>query len=567
MKFSEMPYERPDVEAKKAEVAALTEKFASAQSFAEADGVFLEAETLKKHLFTMQALSEVRHTIDTRDEFYDAEVKFWNVAFPELQEYYQKWTLALLQSPFRKEFEEKYGSIVFINAEIALKAFSPEIIPELQQEAELTQEYEKLLASAQIPFNGGTYTIAQLGKYKNDADDGIRLAAWKAEGKWYKDNQQQLDELYDKLVHLRDAMGKKLGYKDFTELGYYRMGRNCYTKEDVEKFRAAVVKYLVPVVDGIHRAQAKRIGKEYPLSFADNVMKFRSGNPKPFGTPEQILEQGKKFYDELSPETSKFFRTMLDSELLDVLSKEGKRGGGYCMELPEYEVPFIFANFNGTSDDVETVTHEAGHAFAVWMNRKRIPVEAILPSMEGCEVHSMSMEFFAWPWAEGFFGAETRKFYYSHLAGAIGFIPYGTMVDHFQHVVYEKPEMTPAERHAVWKELLGVYMPWLRLDGDIPFYADGEGWQRQHHIYSLPFYYIDYCLAQTVALEFWAMIQKDLPGAWEHYMAYTKQGGGDVFTELLKKAGLESPFDESCLRGVCADANAWLESYDLTGIE
>ena len=127
--------------------------------------------------------------------------------------------------------------------------------------------------------------------------------------------------------------------------------------------------------------------------------------------------------------------------------------------------------------------------------------------------------------------------------------------------------MTPAERHAVWKELLGVYMPWLRLDGDIPFYADGEGWQRQHHIYSLPFYYIDYCLAQTVALEFWAMIQKDMPDAWEHYMAYTKQGGGEVFTELLKNAGLKSPFDESCLPGVCADANAWLESYDLTGIE
>ena len=567
MKFSEMPYERPDVEQLKSEMKALTERLRAAADFEEADGVFLEAEVLKKRYLTTSTVAQVRHSIDTRDEFYDGEVKFWNTAEPELEEYSQAWTLALLESPFRKEFEAKYGSIVFINAEIKLKTFSPAIIPELQQEAELVQEYEKLLASSQIPFMGGVYTISQIGKYKEDADDATRLAAWKAEGQWYKDNQPALDELYDKLVHLRDAMGRKLGYDGYTELGYYRMGRNCYTKEDIEKFRAAVVKYLVPVADAIYRRQAKRLGKSYPMSFADNALRFRSGNPKPFGTPEQILEHGREFYDELSPETSEFFRTMLDNELLDVLAKEGKRGGGYCTEFADYEMPFIFANFNGTSDDVETVTHEAGHAFASWMSRKRVPIETMWPSMESCEVHSMSMEFFAWPWAEGFFGAETRKFYYSHLSGAICFIPYGTMVDHFQHIVFEKPDMTPAERHAVWKELLGVYMPWVKLDGEIPFYSDGEGWQRQHHIYSLPFYYIDYCLAQTVALEFWAMIRKDLPDAWKHYMAYTVQGGSQTFTDLLKNADLVSPFEESCLRGVCSAAAEWLENYDLTGIE
>ena len=201
------------------------------------------------------------------------------------------------------------------------------------------------------------------------------------------------------------------------------------------------------------------------------------------------------------------------------------------------------------------------------MNRHRIPTSYIWPSMEGCEVHSMSMEFMAWPWAEGFFGEDARKFRYSHLSGALTFIPYGTMVDHFQHVVYEKPDMTPRERHNVWKELLGIYMPWMKLDGDIPFYSEGEGWQRQHHIYSSPFYYIDYCLAQTVALQMWAMEQKDRKDAWEHYMAYTRQGGSRVFTELLKNAGLESPFEESCLSGVCRTASEWLKGYDMTGIE
>ncbi|MCM1261691.1 MAG: M3 family oligoendopeptidase [Butyrivibrio sp.] len=566
MKFSEMQYTRLDVEDIKIQIKELTNDLKAAGSYEEAREAFLKMEKLSKKVITQDTLAKIHNDIDTRDEFYDEEVKFWHAAMPELQEYTQQWSLAMLKSGYRQDFANQYGDLMFTNTEMELKTFSPEIIPELQKENNLCQEYSKLLASAQIPFEQGVYTISQMAPFKNDPDDARRLAAWKAEGQWYKDNQERLDGIYDELVHLRDGIGRKLGYDGYTELGYYRMKRNCYTKEDVEKFRAAVVKYLVPVADSIYREQAKRLGKEYPMSFADNALSFRSGNAKPAGTPDDIILQGRKFYDELSPETSEFFRMMLDGGLLDVLSTEGKKGGGYCTSIADYEVPFIFANFNGTKHDVEVVTHEAGHAFAMWMNRSRIPSDSVLPSLEGCEVHSMSMEFFAWPWAEGFFGADSRKFLYAHLADALTFIPYGTMVDHFQHEVYAKPDMTPYERHAVWKELLGVYMPWIRLDGDIPFYADGEGWQRQHHIYERPFYYIDYCLAQTVALQFWAMIQENRKNAWEHYMAYTKQGGSVVFTQLLKNAGLDTPFEESCLRTVCKTAKEWLDNYDLSGI-
>lgn len=566
MKFSEMVYERPDLEMLKVQLTQLIDNFKAADSYESARKVFLEKEAFEKHVETMMALAEVRHTIDTRDEFYDTEVAFWDESSPILTEYMQKWSSAMLESPFRPEFEAEYGSLMFLNTEIEQKTFDPAIIPELQKENELKTAYDKLIASAQIPFEDGFYTISQLAPFKNDADDDRRLAAWKAEGQWYKDHQKELDDLYDQLVHVRDTMGRKLGYEGYTELGYYRMQRNCYTKEDIEKFRTAVVKYLVPVADGIYREQAERLGKDYPMSFADNALQFRSGNPRPTGTADDILAQGKKFYDELSPETGEFFNMMLDNELLDVLSTKGKAGGGYCTSIPDYEVPFIFANFNGTQHDVEVVTHEAGHAFAAWMNKSRVPMSYVWPGMEACEVHSMSMEFFAWPWAEGFFGEDTRKFYYSHLAGALTFIPYGTMVDHFQHIVYEKPDMTPEERHGVWKELSAIYMPWMKMDGEIPFYSDGEGWQRQQHIYNSPFYYIDYCLAQTVALQFWAKLQKDPADAWNHYMAYTRQGGSRVFTELLENAGMESPFEEACLKEVCTAARQWLSAFDLTGI-
>ncbi len=567
MKFTEMPYTRPDPDAVKADLRDLTDRLRRAESYREARAVFLEKEEKEKRLHTMGSLAHVRHSIDTRDKFYDGEIKFWNRFGPEIEEYGQAWTDALLASPFRKDFESEWGDLLFINAEISRKTFSPGIIADMQKENELVTEYDKLIASAQIPFEGGVYTLSQLGPFRTDPDDARRLAAWKASGKWYKDSQEKLDRIYDELVKVRDTMGRKLGYDGYTQLGYFRMKRNCYTKEDVGRFREAVRKYLVPVADSIIRQQAKRLGKTYPLSFADAALTFRSGNPRPAGTPNEILEQGKAFYDALSPETGEFFRMMLDSGLMDVLSTEGKEGGGYCTSFPLYEVPFIFANFNGTQGDVEVVTHEAGHAFAYWMNRRRIPAECAWPSMEACEVHSMSMEFFGWMNADGFFGPDAEKFKYSHLAGAVTFIPYGTMVDHFQHIIYENPKLTPAGRHAEWKRLLGIYMPWMKLDGEIPFFSEGEGWQRQSHIYSSPFYYIDYCLAQTVALEFWAMIRRRREDAWEHYMAYTKQGGSRTFTGLLAHAGLPSPFDEACLRDVCEAAAQWLASFDLTGIE
>lgn len=562
LKFIELPYERPEMDGVTGQMKALIGELKAAPDYNAARDALLKEDKLVRHVMTVRTIATIRHSVDTRDSFYDEECKFWNRVMPQLQEYLQAWAMALLESPFRADFEKEYGRVVFLNAELEKKSFSPEIIPEMQRENDLVQEYEKLLASAQIPFEGGVYTISQMTPFKNDADDARRLSAWKAEGQWYKDHQKELDGIYDELVHLRDTMGRKLGYDGYQQLGYCRMERNCYTAEDVDRFREAVRKYVVPVAESIRREQAQRNGMAYPLSFADAALEFRDGNPKPIGTPEDILNAGEQFYSELSPETGAFFRMMRECELLDVLSTEGKEGGGYCTELPDYGVPFIFANFNGTQGDVEVVTHEAGHAFEAYVNRERIPVSTTAPSMEGCEVHSMSMEFFAWPWAELFFGEDTQKFLKSHLSSALTFIPYGTMVDHFQHIMYEQPDLTPAQRHGVWKELLGVYMPWMRLDGDIPFYAEGEGWQRQHHIYSFPFYYIDYCLAQTVSLEFWTMIQKDRHAAWEKYMAYTSLGGSLVFTELLEKAELASPFDENCLKEVCEAAKKWLAGQE-----
>ena len=560
MKFADISFTRADFDAAARFYASAAERLSAAGSFEEAEAVFLEVEDFSAKFDTALTVANIRHDIDTRDEFYDAEVAYIDEHAPELEEYVQRWQDALLKTPYRAAFEEKYNRVMFLNAEIDARTFSPEIVPELQRENALTTEYSKLLAGAQIPFEGGVYTLSQLTPIKQDADASRRAAAWAAEDAWYAEHAESLDAIYAELVTLRDKMGRKLGHDGYIPLGYDRMQRNCYDKADVERFRAAVVDYIVPIAYSVYETVAKRLGKSLPMGYADCAMWFTDGNARPVGTPEDILEAGRSFYHELSGETAGFIDHMLENGMMDVLSRPGKAGGGYCTTLTAYKTPYIFANFNGTSGDVEVITHEAGHAFASWTSRDIVPAESSSPSLEGCEVHSMSMEFFAEPWAERFFGADADKFRWQHLADAVTFIPYGTLVDHFQHECYEHPEYTPEQRNAAWSRLAAVYMPWLKPEESLGFYSSGRAWQRQRHIYISPFYYIDYCLAQTVSLEFWAMIKRDKAAAWEKYMAYTRLGGTLTFRELLDRAGLDSPFEPETLKAVAEVAKAWLDA-------
>ena len=566
MLFSDMPYVRPDVDFLREKIEEHTEELKNAASFEAADRAFAVLEKAFSGVETAMTLCYIRHSLNTEDEFYAAEQEYLDQFSPELQEIQQNVCLALDRSPFRPDFERKYGSLLSLNRTIRLRSFDPKLIPDMQEENKLTTAYGKLLASAQIPFEGQVLNLAQLGPYKESTDPAMRRKAWLAQADFYTEHQQELDDIYDKLTALRTRMGRAMGYENYVPLGYDRMCRNCYTEADVKKFREAIVTFVVPLADRLYREQAARLGVEYPLSYADTAPMFLSGNPKPQGTADDILAAGKKFYHELSPQTAEFIDVMFKNELMDVLARKGKEGGGYCAGIPDYKVPFIFANFNGTKGDVEVLTHEGGHAFAGYTGRDIFPMELQSPTMESCEIHSMSMEFFAWPWAEDFFGEEADKYRYAHLAGALTFLPYGTMVDHFQHIVYENPDLTPDQRHEKWAELTRLYMPWIRL-GDMPFWGEGKAWQRQAHIYENPFYYIDYCLAQSVALQFWALMQRDQKDAWARYYTLVKLAGTKTYRELVKAAGLNDPFEPEGLKAACEAAARWLDGCDMTKIK
>ena len=558
MKFPQMPYTRPDFEEVNGKLYELLEKAKNVQSKEECFAVSKEIEEYGSEVFSNFSIANIRNTLDTTDEFYDKEKEYMDEVAPKLQEVTQELLMAQLTSPFRKDMEEAWGTVMFENAEIQLKTFKPEIVPELQEENRLVSEYDKLVASAQIEFDGKTLTLAQIQPYYENPDRAVRKAATEASANWRMSHAERFDSLFDELVQVRHRIGEKLGQKSFTQIGYYRMMRNGYGQEEVAKFREGVVKHIVPIAKRLKEEQAKRIGVD-ALKTYDDPFEYPDGNAKPKGTPDEIFAHGKQMYKELSDETAEFFNFMLDNELFDVLTRPGKASGGYCSYIQKYKSPFIFANFNGTSGDIDVLTHEVGHAYAAYMARDIYPRSLARYSAETAEIHSMSMEFLTWPWMEGFFGDETKKYYHSHLASALTFIPYGTMVDEFQHHIYEKPAMTAKERNELWLELEAKYRPWLD-NKDVPFYGEGRRWQAQLHVYDYPFYYIDYCLAQIMALSFWAEAQKDHAAAWEKYRSLTKLAGTKTFVDIVKGAGMPTPFEADNLKLVSDAAAKWLDS-------
>ena len=562
MKFSEMPYSRPDMEVLAAATTQTLEAMKAAPNAAGQIAAYDAYEKKMQTAGTMQQIAYIRHTINTKDEFYNAENDYMDEIGPKLQELSHQVNTALLESPYRAELEKHYGALMFKNLEIAARSFSPAIVELMQEENKLVSEYQNLYASATVEFDGKIMPLPLLGPYKQDPDRAVRKAAYEADAKFFDSHREELDTLYDKLVKVRDAQAKKMGLPNYIPLGYDRMGRNCYTAKDVAAFRDQIAEDMVPIVAKVKEAQRRRIGVE-KLAFYDEPISFADGNAVPEGTPDEILAAGKKMYQELSPETAEFIDFMFENELFDVLSRDGKAPGGYCTEIADYKSPFIFSNFNATAGDVDVLTHEAGHAFEAYRAFKQeLPSLLHSPTIEACECHSMSMEFLTAPWHHLFFGKQTDKYELGHCEDALVFIPYGCMVDEFQHKVYENPEMTPEQRNELWLSLEKKYRPWIDFD-NLPFYSRGGGWQRQLHIYEVPLYYIDYCMAQTVAFQFWNLSRENYAEAWKRYMTFVDKAGTATFAELVESAGLKVPYHAGCIKEIGESISRWLEEHEL----
>lgn len=548
MKVSEIPYKRYTVEEAEKGFAAVNDKLDHAASVQDVLDAHAQAMDILTEYNTAAALSNCRFTLNTKDPFYQAEMDYYDENGPLFSKLTVEFAGKMLNSPYRAEAEEKLGSRVFRSYEISLKTFNPSIVEESQLENSIVTEYSKFMSELVFEYKGEKMPLSVLRGHLEDSDREDRRLAAEAIGKGLGAHADELDDFYDRLVQVRDKMAKKLGYKNFVELGYYRMGRMDYNADMVKRFRDNVAQALVPCVKQVKEKIAGELGLDRVM-FYDNDIYSTGETPRPVLDTPALFEAAQEMYDDMNPEVGDFMRSMREAEAFDVEARDGKWGGGYCTCFPKYKQPFILANFNGTSGDVDVITHEFGHALAANFVFKYGNPELDVGGMETAECHSMSMEFFCWKYMEKFFGKNANKYRRRHLLDALSFIPYGVIVDEFQHVVYEHPEMTPAQRKDTYRELEKKYRPYLNWDG-IPYLEEGTRWQYQMHIYESPFYYIDYCLAQTVAIGFLLASCKDYDKALQAYLHFAKQGGTKAFEELIEEAGLASPFKEGSLQAM-----------------
>ena len=552
IKFSQIEYKRPNFEKAKADVKDFMQAFKNAKTYSEAKELFLQNEKAGEELSTMYCVASIRNTIDTSDKFYEDEMNFFYEELPKLNLINKEAGELLLSSPFKADFEREFGSDMIKGIEAQQKLADESIIPLQVEESQLCQEYSKVTATAKIEFMGEECNFYGLLKHMQSTDRTVRKSAYIAWATLYKSISDKLDSIYSRLCELRVEMAKKLGFNNFVEMAYLSNGHYYYTAEDVANFRKQVVEEVVPAATALYEKQRNRLGVD-TLYYYDESLCFPEGNATPIGDKDYLVNCAKEMYGELSKETGEFFNFMVQNELFDLETKPNKHMGGYCTFLDKYKAPFIFSNFNGTSADVDVLTHEAGHAFQAYSAAKNVALSSqVWSTNEISEIHSMSMEHFTYPWMEKFFGKNADKYRYTHLSEAVQVVPYLCLVDHFQHEVFKNPSMSAKERRTVWKNLEKVYMPWRKYDG-VEFLEEGGFWMQKQHIFLYPFYYVDYALAQMGAFEYYGKSKRDKKAAWADYTALCNAGGSKSYYELLKVGNLSNPFKEGSVKAAVAE--------------
>ena len=563
MKFSEMTYTRPDIEALLAQCKEFAARAAAAPDSQSLTALYFEQSRAFADYTTASQLVNIHYTCDTRDTYWKAEQDFFDDNGPAVSNAQVEIFRSFLANPHVDALAETIGSTCVAGMKNAVLGMDDRTV-ELQKEFNaLVSQYQQIYGGAMVELDGKQLTIPQLGPYKESLDPKVRRAAFEAEAAYFDAHRDQLDQLYGKIVKNLNQQATVLGYKDYSELSYVRMNRIGYGAEEIRSFRDQVATDVVPLLQQVMKMRSARTGIAHP-TFADLPVMFKDGNPAPIPGYEARMAAARTMYHELSPETAEFIDFMQDNELFDVESRPGKMSGGYMTSLPSYKAPFIFANWNNTSGDVDVLTHECGHAFEGYLAERdpAVPADLECPAMESAEIHSMAMEFLTAPWHHLLFGKDTDKYSLLHAEDSFVFLAYGCEVDEFQQIMYQNPDLTPDERNAQWLKLEKKYRPWIDFD-NLPFYGRGAGWQRQLHIYECPFYYIDYCLSSMAALQFYLLSLTDHKDAWQRYLRLVRRTGLASYTELLQTAGLQVPFAPGSVKGIAQQMTRWLEEHQV----
>ena len=547
--FQDLVYERPSIDEFRECVLRVRLRIMTAHTTSVVETALIEFQKELSHFETCAGLCMIRHDLNTLDPFYLDELTYYEEALAVVSDLSSGLYSLLLSSKISDALKERLGSMIFLKAQNRRETISSEIIYDIASETSLQNEYSQILSESVVSYNGEEYTLSMMEPFLESTDRDVRKTAQLAVSEYYSSQKECFDQIFDKMVAIRTDMARKLKYNDFVTLGYKRMERYDYTPQMVKEFREFVVKYIVPVTVEIRRLQKERLDVDV-LKYYDLPNLFASGNPKPKIDIDKLPGAASLMFQKIFEKVPSFYDVLEAHGFTDLISRKSKSTGGYCETLLDYGIPFIFMNANGLADDVSTLIHESGHAYAAIRSVDSSPfIECLSPTLETCEIHSTAMEYLSYPDLDLFFGENADEYRQLHMTQSLLFLPYGCMVDEFQHIVYENPLLTVDERHAAWRNLEHKYQPFLDYDG-IDFYENGGAWQKKGHIFTDPFYYIDYCLAQVVALQIWDISRINPKKALLMYDQLCMEGGNGTFLELLEKAGLSSPFSSDVLKRV-----------------
>ena len=530
--FSQVEYQRPDGQ-------SVVQLIGKAQQQAQDDLLPLGLlHSLRKigdvteDYYSMMTIAQIRNYADVNDTFYSAEMEYLDTWDARIQSEYNQLFKMIQQSRFQSMTREIYGSSGAEDMQMSAQSSSKEILSLQEQEKKLEAQYYYEYAQATVTTPEGEVLFSSLDSQGQTAYYSQFIDRY----------NQTLGTLYLELVSLRDQMAQLLGYDSYTEVADLNMHRSSYTREQIQQFRELLKQTLVPVYGGYLEDFYRRAENQTSAGY---VYLMGEPSPTPQGDWKDTLERFSQVFSQMALETGECYEYLLSHGFIDAQPSQTKANVTFSTLIYSLNTPFLFANMDGSENDVYSISHEFGHCFAIWEQLKR-GSRSEGRSMDVCEIHSQAMQMMTLPYYEAFYGEDADVARRYDVFTIVSGILTAALNDEFQEQIYRQPQMTVEQLNELYLELALEY----RLVVESP-YSDLEtfskGWFTTNQYFDTPFYAIDYSLSGCVALEFLQRSMEDSQGALDTYLVLVRQDAGYDFLTVLEKTGLQSPFSEEQL--------------------
>ncbi|MAU30114.1 MAG: hypothetical protein CMA26_03270 [Euryarchaeota archaeon] len=531
------------------------------------EGIIRDASELSEHISEKGALLYIGMTCDTESEEKKSSfLDFVENVRPKLSEFSDSLNRRIVGHVAIKDMPERYD-LMIRSMENDIEIFRKENIPLSVEQTKLVTEAQAINGAMSVEYNGEEYTIPEMRAFLESNDRAVREGAWKAVADRRIEDEERLSEIFDELIAIRNKIALNAGFDTYTDYMFRAMERFDYTKEDCLEFHDAIESVCVPLMREINSTREESLGlgglRPWDVNEKTGVGPDLEGRAplKPFSDVKEMVDKLSILFHKMSLDLGEKFDMLVEMDTLDLDTRKGKAPGGYQYYLQKSRVPFIFMNAAGLQGDLETMIHEAGHAFhSMYCGHLELIGERSYP-IEFAEVASMSMELMTQEqWGEFYGPEEANRARLGHLEGVIFLLPWIATIDSFQHWIYSNPEHTREERKFAWnaiRDRFGSNMDW----GDYKIHRD-TSWQQQGHLFGVPFYYVEYGIAQLGALQLWRTQRKDPGKALSDYSNGMTLGNTKTLPELFSAADIELGFGEEHLSSLIKEVRVAMAELD-----